>query len=334
MEHMDDIIRAREIIKRKYNALRRGEAETSAALEKLFKPVAKPLKDIARSKDSGHSGLVPTAAVKKEEKWEPRTAKEEKMEDFGDRQEDENTVEDSEKEDEREEEYVEALDELDEEAGSENDTEDIASEEGAPSDKDALLDSYLNGQFGPLVSAYLRGMITNADKEFDHVHGLRVGDNGQWMLGSKVARFDLDDNLSIGDETFASTKGLLELIFKCSPQEYSTGDLEQYKRILQLTNAHRRSYKADKPLRSSRSAKYKGIIRELFRREKPTSKKRKGAGLFVPLETKRTYVYWDDPNELVERLALLAASREAGNTGLEREILSIEEELREGGYIL
>jgi ABC-type ATPase involved in cell division len=42
-------------------------------------------------------------------------------------------------------------------------------------------------------------------------------------------------------------------------------------------------------------------------------------------------VYWNDPNELVDRLRLLLASQSAGNTGVSNEILSIFEELYESG---
>lgn len=45
------------------------------------------------------------------------------------------------------------------------------------------------------------------------------------------------------------------------------------------------------------------------------------------------YVYWDDPNELVDRLRLLIAEQAAGNLSHTNEIHSIIEELREGGYI-
>ena len=44
-------------------------------------------------------------------------------------------------------------------------------------------------------------------------------------------------------------------------------------------------------------------------------------------------MHWDDPNELVDRLKLLAASAESGNTSHSNEILNIVEELREAGYI-
>ncbi len=43
--------------------------------------------------------------------------------------------------------------------------------------------------------------------------------------------------------------------------------------------------------------------------------------------------YWNDPNELVERLILLHASKAAGNTNVYNEILAIEEELREANII-
>jgi len=36
-------------------------------------------------------------------------------------------------------------------------------------------------------------------------------------------------------------------------------------------------------------------------------------------------VYWDNPNELVDRLRLLVASKSAGNTGVSNEIISIFE---------
>ena len=45
------------------------------------------------------------------------------------------------------------------------------------------------------------------------------------------------------------------------------------------------------------------------------------------------YVYWDDPNELVDRLRLLLASQAAGNPSHNNEIISIIEELWEAGII-
>lgn len=46
------------------------------------------------------------------------------------------------------------------------------------------------------------------------------------------------------------------------------------------------------------------------------------------------YTYWDDPNELVDRLRLLMASQAAGHTGHTNEIISIIEELRESKIVV
>jgi len=46
------------------------------------------------------------------------------------------------------------------------------------------------------------------------------------------------------------------------------------------------------------------------------------------------YIFWDDPNEIVDRLWLLEASRQAGHNGHDNKILSIIEELRETSLII
>lgn len=51
-------------------------------------------------------------------------------------------------------------------------------------------------------------------------------------------------------------------------------------------------------------------------------------------DNKIDYVHWNDPNELVDRLRLLEASRQAGNNAHDNEILSIIEELYEAGLII
>lgn len=60
--------------------------------------------------------------------------------------------------------------------------------------------------------------------------------------------------------------------------------------------------------------------------------KKFGRGLdneFIPYTQNIVYEYFDDPNELCERLKLLVSSRQAGNSNHSQEINSILEELRE-----
>lgn len=69
-------------------------------------------------------------------------------------------------------------------------------------------------------------------------------------------------------------------------------------------------------------------------------KKKSGAGITLPdlMRYKKneniSYTYWNEPNELVDRLRLLIASKSAGHSGNTNEIMSIVEELREADIIV
>ena len=93
------------------------------------------------------------------------------------------------------------------------------------------------------------------------------------------------------------------------------------------------------PIKSNKEHKYKNIIAPLLVTHK-TSGTSIGSGIKtnIPSAAKLTdneidYVHWDDPNELVDRLQLLDASRRANNNVHDNEILSIIEGLREAGLI-
>ncbi|EZA55673.1 hypothetical protein X777_04182 [Ooceraea biroi] len=96
-------------------------------------------------------------------------------------------------------------------------------------------------------------------------------------------------------------------------------------------------------LKSNKGFKYKKIIAPLMCIDSAAG--HGGAGVepqpppLPSLPTMRVtdnaidYVHWDDPNELVDRLRLIEASRDAGNDSHDAEFLSIIEELREAGII-
>lgn len=81
----------------------------------------------------------------------------------------------------------------------------------------------------------------------------------------------------------------------------------------------------------------KKTIQKIKAREKSMEKHKEGRGLeknFIPYSENIVYEYWDDPNELCERLQLLLASKSAGNTNHDQEINSIIEELKERKIIV
>jgi hypothetical protein len=194
----------------------------------------------------------------------------------------------------------------------------------------------LFGQLGPLGRKYIGQLLGDGDvTAIDDVYGVYFAEDGT-KLGDKKFDIDRDDSIIIDKVRYTGTPGLYELIFKKIPDEivYTEDDKQQYKNILLATNAYRRDYNASNPIRGNRGYKYRNVIGPLV----STYKHGKGAGM-IPFAMRLTdnkidYVHWDDPNELVDRLRLLDASHRAGNDAHGNEMLSIVEELREAGLII
>lgn len=87
------------------------------------------------------------------------------------------------------------------------------------------------------------------------------------------------------------------------------------RRILRFGHfdAHRRTPRRQSAIQATKNLRTGGSI----------------ASNFVPYKNKTDYVYFDDPNELCDRLKLLISSKSAGNTNHNSEINSIIEELYE-----
>jgi hypothetical protein len=156
-------------------------------------------------------------------------------------------------------------------------------------------------------------------KLIDRTYGPKRNYNGNIRLGNQDIKF-VGNTLIIQDTTYPLTYGIISLIFSKQPKLYTDSDLEVYKSILIQTSAH---LTTDGSKVKTGGNKYKDIIARLFST---------GTGLSVKLQN-HNIVYWNDPNELVDRLKLLLASQSAGNTSVSNEILSIFEELHEAGII-
>jgi len=147
----------------------------------------------------------------------------------------------------------------------------------------------------------------------------------------------------IDKEKWNLTPGLFQLLFHTKPAHYSNLNLKNYRDILLRTNAHKREYQNSSQVKGSKSFKYQHIVKNLF---KPKTQLI-GKGFLLTTQTAaaaapttksyskedRGYKYWNDPNELIERLRLLLASESAGNTNHKNEIIYIIEELREANII-
>lgn len=150
------------------------------------------------------------------------------------------------------------------------------------------------------------------------------------MIGRTKVSFNAR-KIIIGKKRFTLTKGLLNLLFLHKPEPYTHEDILQYKEIISITNIHKKYYDTSSTLKSdANNSKFKNIIAPLFARQ--------GASIqtnFMRVyeNSEIDYKYWDNPNELVDRLRLLIASQSAGHTGHNNEIIAIIEELKEANII-
>ncbi|KYN18431.1 hypothetical protein ALC57_09261 [Trachymyrmex cornetzi] len=197
----------------------------------------------------------------------------------------------------------------------------------------------LQTNYGPLGQKYMKAVLSGKKAvNIDIVYGVYFSDEGT-MLGDKRITLHKNDDIIIDGKRYDGTTGLYELIFMKFPNEgiCTNDDVHTYRSILLTTNAHRRGHSPSNQVMGSKGYKYKNIIAPLV------SDKKVGTGINKRADLPRTmtlndnkidYIHWDDPNEIVDRLRLLQASRQAGHNGHDNEILSIIEELREAGLII
>lgn len=207
-------------------------------------------------------------------------------------------------------------------------------------------------QYPTLAREYIADRIHDTKNEFDtyYLHHdfetdkITFGDSNLDFCGSNVV-------LSKGREkrTYSATKGLMELLFKTKPNKdfITKTDEIAFTEIISFTNAHKRNFNPNEQILGHRGEKYIFGIKPFVERLKNIEsndeerhrtqlglKSKRGGDLLMRYNNKPTeYVHWDNPNELVDRLKLLVASKNAGNNAHENEIISIIEELKEAHII-
>lgn len=187
-----------------------------------------------------------------------------------------------------------------------------------------MIQSSPRGRFltlGSIAKHYLSRFLTKS--EADNTYGLRF-ENLAYKIGNKSVEMR-DDDFIIDDVKYKGTPGLWELIVLKEPENYTDQDLATYKEILLQTDAHRKGYKPGAQISSNKHSKYTNIIKPLMAKT--------GQGFLQANENKVDYKYWDDPNEIVDRLRLLYYEKLSGNTNVHNEMESIIEELKEKNII-
>lgn len=329
-----DLIQTRNEIRKKYLALKRGTIDQTLEQEKTFKPLIDPLKELIHEKKKTKSRpslsdahtSTPSKIIKKEIKETPKiefspiqsSYRPSKIKKRIENDQLYQTAEESSR-----------LNFDEEEEGEDN----VANNTFLPEPTDFILSpepsslmptlergytSLFQDKLGHIGGKYMK-LYLSENPELDHVYGIRREQNEegnfQFRIGDSEVEVDKND-IKVGDKWYQGTPGLFELMVKKQPSDYTREDLKTYKEIIIKTNTHRVGNLPHNQIKGSRGQKYREII-------KPLIEEKEGA----------SYKYWNDPNELVERLKLLVASSEAGHNSHNNEIVSIIEELKESGYV-
>ena len=293
------LVRARNAIKYKYDLIKRDKSDRERILNETFKPIVDPLRLIA-SKDFIIQNKAEQDEIPVKKETRHVTLKKE--------------VETQTHRD-----YL-----IPRKLNFSSEDENISSDADPTLREDNPPDEYLD-------------IVKNNDKSMlDLVYGVRK-DGNKFVLGKSSIDFD-DESIKIDNKSYPRTKGLMELLILKDPAKFTSNDKRNYKHILTQSGAHKKKTDPSR-IRIHNSSKFNKIIGPMFNitSEKGDSTVKDGGSLPQYKIAKKNvltdYRYWDDPNELVDRLRLLIAEREAGNPSHNNEILAIIEELREADYI-
>ncbi|KAJ2937565.1 hypothetical protein O0L34_g12962 [Tuta absoluta] len=349
------LVESVKAVKAKVKALHDENTALTETMEKTFKPLTNPLNTLLKNNELPTFKQKPQflplkkgEKFKKEVKWDQEEEKEETLDDAAAAAET-------------------SVAGLAENNFSTPNSSFLDDDDDDDDDDDKLSVEYANETLSSplekknIINEYLKSEHRYTKPELYIVYFL----NGEPHIGNSKVIFTDDHNLQIGNKVFETTRGLVDLLFNksMSGDFYTKKDVNTYKDIVEMTNANRQEFDENKQRRGDRSKKYTLIWKQegnwmdnvvntttTTTTPKPGAtttttaapmrmgdKKYEGKGINLTLKRyrpKTDYVYWDDANELVDRLRLLYASQMAGNTGHENEINSIIEELIEAGIIV
>lgn len=125
---------------------------------------------------------------------------------------------------------------------------------------ESSVDDFTSNAFGELAGKYISPYI-NRRHTIDNVYGIRKDDE-DFKIGDSNVTVKNND-IYVDSVPYQGTSGLWELLTKKSVDrtKVTPNDLEQYKKILIQSNAHKNRFGR---IKSSKGKKYKTIISNLF----------------------------------------------------------------------
>lgn len=359
---LKQLMKTRKNLQRKYNALKSDILKSQTQLEKSLHPITKPLKQLITKmeKKEDEQQIIPPKMEIQPQKQELSPIKsliqqelERRIALYQQQQEQEQAAADASKSDI----FTETIYQT-----SDNEDNALPAHDASPTtqyidesirqfadmtnDENIAFQTYLE-DFHPLPRIYVKENIQDTESQFDHRFGVYHNiETDKFSIGDSDVIFEGPD-LRIKGVLYKGTPGLYELLFKNNPLGFNKADEKEYNDILKRTNALHVQHDPKNPLQrltKETKNKFQRVIQPNLKRPRKgsapniqtRSMMKKQGGKLTLMKFKKSpidYRYFDDYNEIVDRLRLLLASESAGNQGHHNEIISIIEELREARII-
>lgn len=326
---LNQIAKSREIIRRKHRLLKSGIEDAEQNVNEVLKPIITPLNALANIPKTEWISEVKKRKIDFKHSTpmniQQRSKIEKEMSPMSQKSFYESASSKNFRNDYNEKSPYASEDEDDQYEELENKTNII---KNFSKNKSIISEDESNIQENNNLSYYFK-LLNDKSRHIDRTLGVRKFVNGDNMIGNKLITFD-SNSFKVDNDKYPLSEGLLELIFKKQPNDakITNQDVKLYKEIIEKTNAAKKNYKANGAIR--RDVTYNNKKKYI------ENKFNKSGGSILPKfmkvnngKTFHEYTYWNDPNELVDRLRLLLAERSAGNQNHDNEIQSIIEELRE-----
>jgi hypothetical protein len=345
-----ELVKIRKSVREKYRNLKSDIAQSQAQLEKSYKPITEPLQKLL-------SNIKTDVAIKQEPtnvKFETPASTPKKLDTFNYPQlpmSMPSFLEDTFQ-------YVPTESVTEDQNSSDLINQELEKSRAFLQDlsNTKVFQEYLEA-YNPLPRQYIDLSVRGDEKEIDRQYGIKHDVETEKF---KIGGADLDiigKDIKVGGVTYSGTPGLYELLFKKQPIGYKQSDLDNYMDILNRSNAYRRNLKPEEQIQGTQTEKYRTIIRpylikkgilksithpQPFSKPPPPNKPLRRTqslksytkgGLLDLSNNKIDYVYFDDPNEIINRMRLLIASQMAGNNSHNNELIAIIDELREAKII-
>lgn len=355
---LKQMVKTRKNLQRKYNTLKSDILKSQTHLEKSLHPITKPLKQLITKMEKREEEIILPKMEIQPEKQDLSPVKnliQEELEKlitlYQQQQQEQAAAADTSNQDSFKETIYQTSDNEDNtlpepDATSQYIDESIRQFSNITSDENTVFQSYLE-DFHPLPRIYVKENIQDSNNQFDHRFGVYHNiETDKFSIGDADVTFEGPD-LRIKGVLYKGTPGLYELLFKNTPLGFNKSDEKEYNDILKRTNALHVKHDPNNPLQRTTKEtknKFERVIAPNLSRPRrgsaPTIRTRsmmkKQGGKLTLMNFKKSpidYIYFDDYNEIVDRLRLLLASESAGNQGHRNEIISIIEELREARII-